>query len=73
MALQIETQNREFILKKGGKNITLPDPDPNMSPDEVVKHYLPLYPELTNNKIDGPIVEGNTARYNLSAEIGRKG
>lgn len=69
MALQITNLKREFILDK--KNLS--DPNPAMTPEEVMKHYSGSYPELTNATLSGPKVEGSRAVYTMSKTVGTKG
>jgi PRTRC genetic system protein C len=73
MALQVDTLKRKFTLKKGNKDIDLADPNPEMTPQEVIKFYSSEYPELTNASVSGPKVEGTKAVYSFNATVGTKG
>jgi len=73
MALQVTGIERKFSIKKGKKEEFLPDPDPTMSPSEVIKHYIPIYPELTNAHIDGPDTKDGKLVYSMSTEVGTHG
>lgn len=73
MPLQVTAIDRVFTLKKDSKNIDLPDPNPTMSPEEVVKFYSGTYPELTTAKMNGPKVVAGKAEYSLEANVGTKG
>ena len=73
MALQVDTLKRKFTIKKGGKDIELADPNPDMSPQEVIKFYSSEYPELTNASVSGPKVESGKAMYNFNTSVGTKG
>lgn len=75
MALQVTGLNRSFTITKGKdkKEIVLKDPNPNMSPEEVIKFYSSEYPELTNATLSGPKVVGNTAQYSFKETVGTKG
>lgn len=73
MALQVNTPKREFILKRGNETITLPDPHPEMSMQEVINHYKPKYPEISTASLEGPKVEENKAVYRFSTVMGDKG
>ena len=73
MALQVTNLQRSFIYKKDKKEITLSDPNENMSPQEVVKFHLAQYPELTNAIVEGPKVEGKKAVYNVTTKAGQLG
>lgn len=73
MALQVTDMTRKFEFMKDKKKIELPDPNANMSPDEVVKFYSSQYPELTTASLTGPKVEGNAAVYSIKEVVGTKG
>lgn len=73
MALQVDTLKRKFTIQKNGKDIDLVDPNPDMSPAEVIKFYSAEYPELTNATISGPKVEGSKAVYYFKTTVGTKG
>lgn len=75
MALQIVNLKRVFKMKneETKKEVVLADPNPNMSPQEVVKFYSSEYPELTNAKIEGPNVVKDQATYTLSTKAGQLG
>lgn len=69
MALQVTSLKREFVFGKK----TLTDPNNNMTPEEVKKHYSGSFPELTNATLSGPRVEGDKAIYSFKATVGTKG
>lgn len=75
MALQVSTPTRSFIIKKDSKkeNITLRDPHPDMTPQEVIQHYKKQYPELAAASVDGPKMEENKAVYYFNTVIGTHG
>lgn len=73
MALQVDTLKRKFTIKKGGKDVELADPNPEMTPQDVIKFYSSEYPELTNATISGPKVEGTKAVYSFKTSAGVKG
>lgn len=74
MGLQVTTLKRTFIIKKGkGKDIELPDPNPEMLSAEVIKFYSAEHPELTNATINGPKVENDKAVYGFNSSVGTKG
>lgn len=73
MALEVTNLKRNFSFKKNGKQVDLPDPNPEFSPEEVMKFYAGTHPELTNGVIEGPKVEGDKAHYNLSTKAGKLG
>lgn len=61
MALQVSTYKRVF--KHG--NITLADPNPDMTPEQVMGFYSNQYPELTTSNVHGPVIEGEEARLHV--------
>ncbi len=69
MALQIQGVKRQF--KHGNRQ--LDDPDPNMTPEEVMQFYAGTYPELTTSNVHGPKMEGETAVYEFKTTVGTKG
>jgi PRTRC genetic system protein C len=73
MALQVDTLKRKFTIKKGGKDVDLADPNPEMTPQDVIKFYSSEYPELTNSTVEGPKVEGGKAVYSFKTSVGTKG
>jgi PRTRC genetic system protein C len=73
MALQVLDIERTFSFTKGEKTVELKDPNPTMSPEEVVKFYSGTHPELTTAKLSGPKVNGNKAEYTLDVTVGTKG
>jgi PRTRC genetic system protein C len=65
----METQKRVFTYNSRN----LPDPDPEMSPDEVRAFYAGTYPELQSGVVDGPEEDGNKLVYELRRAVGTKG
>jgi PRTRC genetic system protein C len=60
---------REFAYN----GIKLPDPNPEMSLEQVREVYSPAYPELTTAAIEGPEVTGETVVYRFVRAVGAKG
>lgn len=73
MALTVKGMTRKFTFKHGSETITLNDPDPAMSPDQVMSFYANTYPELTTATVHGPKVENDEAVYEFKTTIGTKG
>lgn len=73
MPLEVTNLDREFKFKKDGTEVTLPDPNPEFSVQEVLQFYSPQYPELTTATIEGPKVQGKTAVYSAKTTVGTKG
>ncbi len=53
--------------------LKLPEPDEQMSVEEVKSFYANQYPELTTAAISGPEFIGNSIQYTFSRAIGTKG
>jgi PRTRC genetic system protein C len=73
MAIEVTNLKRVFKFKKEGTPVTLPDPDPTLSVEEVLQFYSPQYPELTTATLDGPKVEGKESVYSVRTTVGTKG
>jgi PRTRC genetic system protein C len=73
MALQVLTMSRTFTMQLRGGETPLADPDPNLSPEQVMAFYANLYPELTNGCVTGPEIIGDQVAYTIKATVGLKG
>jgi len=73
MAIVKDALKREFKFKKDGNTVTLPDPNPDFTVEEVMQFYSGQYPELTTATLDAPKVEGSKAVYSVSTTVGTKG
>ena len=60
---------REFAYN----GIKLPDPNPEMSLEQVREVYSPAYPELTTAAIEGPEVTDDKLVYHFVRAVGAKG
>ncbi len=69
MALQVTGLKRKFKFR----DKTLKDPDPSMSPEDVMQFYTGTYPELTTSNVHGPKVENGEAVYEFKTTVGTKG
>ena len=69
MALKLSKMSRVFQLN----GIRLPDPNPNMTVDDVKAFYAAQYPELTTAVVNGPEAAGDKMRYTFDRAIGSKG
>ncbi len=69
MALNLTHHKRVFKMKER----VLADPDPSMSPDEVMAFYSNQYPELTTSNVFGPKIENDNAVYEFKTTVGTKG
>jgi PRTRC genetic system protein C len=69
MAIEIKKLIRRFTFN--GAN--LPDPGEQFSPEEVKDLYSNQYPDLSTATIAGPTIEGDTATYAFTRNVGTKG
>lgn len=69
MALSISNVKRVFKMK----DRKLADPDPSMTPDEVMAFYSNQYPELVTSNVFGPKMEKDEAVYEFKTSVGTKG
>lgn len=69
MALNVTGIKRVF--KYQGKS--LKDPDPTMSPEDVMSFYTGTYPELTTSNVHGPKINNDVAEYEFKTTVGTKG
>ncbi|MFZ4700705.1 MAG: PRTRC system protein C [Candidatus Methylumidiphilus sp.] len=44
---------------------TFPDPDPALSPEDVLKVYARNFPSLANASLGAPRIQGNEAIYEI--------
>ncbi|WP_018125147.1 PRTRC system protein C [Desulfovibrio oxyclinae] len=73
MTVEVKSMPRVFKCKIGGEERTLPDPDANMFPEQVMRHYAATYPELTNAVASGPDVKQDEVVWTFAVNVGRKG
>lgn len=52
---------------------TLPDPDPSLSPEEVLNLYATQYPEMTSGRWEGPALDGGKQVFTFKRAVGTKG
>ena len=69
MALTVTKMSRLFLFN----GIRLPDPNPEMSVEEVKALYAAQYPELATAAFNGPEAVGDKMRYTFERAIGSKG
>lgn len=69
MALNVKVFPRVFKHK----DLLLDDPNPNLSPEEVMAYYSNQYPELTTSNVFGPKIENEQAIYEFKTTVGTKG
>lgn len=70
MALIVNNVNRIF---KHDNNV-LADPNPSMSPEEVLSFYSNQYPQLVTSTVVGPtFVDDANVEYDFKSVVGTKG
>lgn len=67
--MQVQNLERKFVYN----GITLPDPNPGLSPDKVREFYATQFPELNNSEIEGPETKGNVSTFKFIRAVGSKG
>lgn len=67
----MEVKNLTRSFKYNG--ITLTDPDPGKTPDQVRAIFAYQYPELLNAVIEGPVTKGGVSTYTFARAAGSKG
>lgn len=55
------------------KNRTLPDPNPELSPEQVKQFHAQAHPELASAAIEGPETRRGARIYTFVRQIGTKG
>ena len=73
MALKKEALEREFILKRNGNETVLADPDPSMTPEQVMTFYTNTYPELVTSNVHGPVYRDKKTVYTFKNSVVTKG
>lgn len=69
----INTLQREFGYRRGGTEHVLPDPNPEMTPNEVRKFYSARFAELANASVEGPVTDKGVLKFKFTTNIGTKG
>jgi PRTRC genetic system protein C len=67
--VKITAAKREFLFA----GLKFPDPDKNMSVEDVRGALAMQYPEIATAAISGPEVVGDTMKYTFERAIGSKG
>lgn len=73
MAVQVSAPKRVFKFDKNGDTVTLPDPNPDFTAEEVLRFYSGQYPELTTAALTGPEIKDGKAVYSVEESVGTKG
>jgi PRTRC genetic system protein C len=67
--LKVETLTREFAYN----GVKLPDPNPELSVEEVRDMYVATYPELATASVEGPSPVAGKMQYTFTRAVGVKG
>lgn len=73
MKMQATQVKRVFQFKKGKEDLVLDDPNPALTPEEVLSMYSTPYPELTTATVTGPDLKDEQAIYVFKTTVGTKG
>ncbi|HEX2918258.1 MAG TPA: PRTRC system protein C [Edaphobacter sp.] len=68
-ALKTQVLLREFYYN----GVRVPDPDPEMTVEQVRDLLTPNFPEIATASVSGPEDTGTELRYTFSRAIGTKG
>lgn len=69
MELEVTGIERVFLYK----DMRLSDPNPVLTPEDVLVFYSNTYPELTTSNVHGELNERGIMEYKFTTTIGTKG
>lgn len=69
MAIKVQKLSREFSFN----GVKLPDPNPDMTVEQVRTMYTPRYPDITTAVIEGPEAVGGKQVFRFVRAVGTKG
>ncbi|WP_316739157.1 PRTRC system protein C [Pedobacter aquatilis] len=64
---------RVFLHKVQENDLPLADPNPSLSPQEVMDFYSGTYPALTTARAEGPEIVDDRIQYRFITTLGTKG
>lgn len=67
--MKTETTVRSFSYQ----SVTLTDPNPDFTPEQVREFYATIYPEIISAAIEGPEPVGSKLVYTFARAVGTKG
>jgi PRTRC genetic system protein C len=67
--MNVEILGRIFVFN----SITLPDPNPAFTVEQVRDMYCSAYPELATAAVDGPETTKEGLKYSFKTSVGIKG
>ena len=71
--MAVTTLTREFIVRDNGNDVTMEDPNPNWTPEQVKDFVANQYPEIMNSEWSGPDHKDDKLVYTISNKYGTKG
>ncbi|MCX6165184.1 MAG: PRTRC system protein C [Ignavibacteriae bacterium] len=71
--MQVTNIPRVFKFKDGNNDIEVPDPNPKLSPEEVLDLLCNQYSSLTNAIVGDCEMKDNKAVYEFKTTVGTKG
>jgi PRTRC genetic system protein C len=69
MSITVQTLTRAFTFN----GVSLLDPGPEFTPEEVKDVYAAQYPDISTAVIEGPEMKGDVAEYKFVRNVGTKG
>ena len=67
--LKVQVLAREFVYH----GVRLPDPNPDLTVEQVRDMYVAQYPELATAAVEGPSPVNDSMRYTFTRAVGTKG
>jgi PRTRC genetic system protein C len=71
--MEITALKRVFKFTNDGSDLSLDDPNPEMTPEEVLDHYSNEYPKLSTAVVTPGVVKGETMEFEIKDNFGDKG
>ncbi len=71
--LTVNGLERVFKFSNNGTPLTLTDPDPERTPEQVMNLLSNQYPSLTTASVSGPVFEKDKMVYEFKTTMGIKG
>src|SRR5882672_2521969 len=69
IVLKVQVLAREFVYH----GVRLPDPNPDLTVEQVRDMYVAQYPELATAAVEGPSPVNDSMRYTFTRAVGTKG
>ncbi len=72
-SLTVNGLERAFKFSNNGTSVTLTDPDPERTPEQIMNLFANQYPSLTTASVHGPVFEKDKMVYEFKTTMGTKG